>query len=445
VGKRPLIRVFKGWLNSAGDSINQMIDWGLFATAYMLGQIMSAVMSLYLFDFSDIDLVILPIGLFVTYNTVRFFQKRQDALQETKKLFDDEYERLDPLYEAQFDAGLISASEMTNFISNSIDSGTTTSIGRIWIFRSFDFCMALIILCYSKYSPDDKSFNMRYVMMNTITSGLVCYVGFNTQYVRILHLYAKFCKKVNDLGVDLSSNCVDEGLQTKFRGIRIKRVCIHRGGYTISGLDLNINIQPRTHFVLTGDIGSGKSTIMDALAGKIDGITLFEKTIKDVRDLMFYPSNFFDKIDPKSCSISEIFRTTNPSDFNIIESFMRLLYGNKYAEVSGHFSTFDRQINENLSAGQQQILFLVWILYEVQKKKWPVVLLDEPERNLDKSTMSNVMKALYAHLSSIGVTTILCTHADISTLKQTGIVFTGGHIQIVKNSKNSGTVLFTKP
>jgi len=431
IDKRPQLRVFNGLLNSAADSINQMIDWGLFATAYMLGQIMSAVMSLYVFDFSNVDLVILPIGLVVTYHTVRFFQKRQAALQEKKRHFDENQDVNQPRIEAMFECGLITAAQMANFVSDSMDSQTTISIGRKWIFRSFDICMSLIILLYSIYFPDDKSFIVRYMMMNTITSGLSCYIGFNTQYVHILHLYARFCKKVNDLVVDTSSNCVYDIIQIKPSGICIRSMRITQCGYTIEGKNLNIRMRQGVHILLTGDNGTGKSSLMKELVR-------FQKTI-------FYPPNFFNKLPHNgSFSIANTFDTTNPSDFSIIESYMRLLYGDKYTDVSGHFFPLDEQNKKKLSEGQMQILFLVWILYQIEKKRYSMLFLDEPEKNISELTMPKVMRALYDSLSKLGVTTIWCTHANIGILAQTGMVFTGGNIEIVRR-ENLGTVSFTKP
>ena len=101
-----------------------------------------------------------------------------------------------------------------------------------------------------------------------------------------------------------------------------------------------------------------------------------------------------------------------------------------------------------LSAGERQILFLVWTLYQIEKRKYKLLLLDEPEQNLDETTKSDVMMALYKYLSEHKVATIWCTHTDddqMQALKRKGMVFTGGSIQIVKENEMTASVLFTKP
>ena len=319
--------------------------------------------------------------------------------------------------------------------------------GYIKVGRSLDVCMAVITLIYAYYLPNDRMFLVIYTIIRKISSALSCMVNFNSSYQSFSDEYNVYFQKLTKL-LSPSKNTVEytthESLKVPPTGLVIVDINIKVSPvYSITGE--NFPIGRSDQIVLRGPAGIGKSSLLRAIANKIPGITLFRNIIQDYESDILLPARILDGLFLPLLSISNIFVTSSPEDFTRIQSFMKLLYGINYRKISHKLLPFNNRIKGELSAGERQILFLVWILYQIEKRKCAVLLLDEPEQNLDETTKLNVMMALYRHLSKNGVTTIWCTHTgddQIRALKEKGLKFTRS-VQIVKQNETTARVLVT--
>jgi ABC-type iron transport system FetAB ATPase subunit len=322
--------------------------------------------------------------------------------------------------------------------------------GYVEVGRSLDVCMAVITLIYAYYLPNDRLFLAKYAIIRKIASAISCIVNFNSSYQSFSEEYNVYFKKLTEL-LSPSKNTVEytthESFEIPLSGFLIRDINIKVSPkYSITGQN-EIQIRPGDQILLKGEAGIGKSSLMKAITNQIEGITLLKNKMGNYSSSIFLPASIFDGIPFGLLSISHVFLTTNHDDFILIISFMKLLYGCNYNKLSHKLLPFDKLIGE-LSAGERQILFLVWTLYQIEKRKYKMLLLDEPEQNLDETTKSDVMMALYKYLSEHKVATIWCTHTDddqMRALKRKGMVFTGGSIQIVKENEMTASVLFTKP
>jgi ABC-type iron transport system FetAB ATPase subunit len=444
------IRIHNDILTSAGSSINQVMEWGLSSTCFMVGNLLSTIMSLIIFDFTIVDLIVIPVGVFTTCVVVRTFQKRLILVQQRMRTEQEAIKALEQLMESLFSRGFLSVSKMTEFFSKSVISQMSVRFGYVEVGRSLDVCMAVITLIYAYYLPNDRLFLAKYAIIRKIASAISCIVNFNSSYQSFSEEYNVYFKKLTEL-LSPSKNTVEytthESFEIPLSGFLIRDINIKVSPkYSITGQN-EIQIRPGDQILLKGEAGIGKSSLMKAIANQIEGITLLKNKMGNYSSSIFLPASIFDGIPFGLLSISHVFLTTNHDDFILIISFMKLLYGCNYNKLSHKLLPFDKLIGE-LSAGERQILFLVWTLYQIEKRKYKMLLLDEPEQNLDETTKSDVMMALYKYLSEHKVATIWCTHTDddqMRALKRKGMVFTGGSIQIVKENEMTASVLFTKP
>lgn len=443
------IRIHNDILTSAGSSINQVMEWGLSSTCFMVGNLLSTIMSLIIFDFTIVDLIVIPVGVFTTCVVVRTFQKCLILIQQRMRIEQEKLNVLEPLTESLFSNGFLSVSKMTEFFSKSVISQMSVRFGYIKVGRSLDVCMAVITLIYAYYLPNDRFFLAKYAIIRKITSAISCMVNFNASYQSFSDEYNVYFKKLTEM-LSPSKNTVEytthASLKVPPTGLVITRINIKVSpDYSITGE--NFPIGRSDQIVLRGPAGIGKSSLLRAIANKIPGITLFGNIIQNYESDIFLPARILDGLTLSLLSISDIFVTSSPEDFTRIQSFMKLLYGSNYRKISHKLLPFNNRIKGELSAGERQILFLVWILYQIEKRKCAVLLLDEPEQNLDETTRLNVMMALYRHLSKNGVTTIWCTHTgddQIRALKEKGLKFTRS-VQIVKQNETTAHVIVTKP
>jgi ABC-type iron transport system FetAB ATPase subunit len=441
------IRIHNDILTSAGSSINQVMEWGLSSTCFMVGNLLSTIMSLIIFDFTIVDLIVIPVGVFTTCVVVRTFQKCLILIQQRMRIEQEKLNVLEPLTESLFSNGFLSVSKMTEFFSKSVISQMSVRFGYIKVGRSLDFCMAVITLIYAYYLPNDRLFLAKYAIIRKITSAISCMVNFHSSYQSFSNEYNVYFKKLTEL-LSPSKNTVEytthESLKVPPTGLVITRINIKVSpDYSITGE--NFPIGRSDQIVLRGPAGIGKSSLLRAIANKIPGITLFGNIIQDYESDILLPARILDGLFLPLLSISDIFVTSSPEDFTRIQSFMKLLYGSNYRKISHKLLPFNNRIKGELSAGERQILFLVWILYQIEKRKCAVLLLDEPEQNLDETTKSDVMMALYKYLSEHRVATIWCTHTgddQIRALKEKGLKFTRS-VQIVKQNKTTARVLVT--
>ena len=444
------IRIHNDILTSAGSSINQVMEWGLSSTCFMVGNLLSTIMSLVIFNFTIVDIIVIPVGVFTTCVVVRTFQKRLILIQQRMRVEQEKVNALEPLTESLFSNGFLSVSNMTEFFSKSVLSQMSVRFGYVKVGRSLDVCMAVITLVYAYYLPNDRLFLAKYAIIRKIASAISCMVNFTSSYQSFSDEYNVYFKKLTEL-LSPSKNTVEytthESLKVPPTGLVITRINIKVSpDYSITGENFPIGRSDQSdQIVLRGPAGIGKSSLLRAIANKIPGITLFGNIIQDYESDILLPARILDGLTLPLLSISNIFVTSSPEDFTRIQSFMKLLYGSNYRKISHKLLPFNNRIKGELSAGERQILFLVWILYQIEKRKCSILLLDEPEQNLDETTKLNVMMALYRHLSKNRVTTIWCTHTgddQIRALKEKGLKFTRS-VQIVKQNETTARVFVT--
>ena len=191
--------------------------------------------------------------------------------------------------------------------------------------------------------------------------------------------------------------------------------------------DVNFNVSEGDFLAIAGHTGSGKSTLIQIIAGLIEiegGVTIDGESVKNksarqkVGIVFQYPEHqLFEETVEKDIAFG-------PRNFNLSEDEIS-------ARVDESMKAVDLDLNLKsvspfeLSGGQRRRVAIAGIL--ALKPKY--LILDEPTAGLDPRAHKNLLAEI-KELHQSGVTIILVTHsmADIAEFAKRVIVLTGGQI-----------------
>jgi ABC-type transport system involved in cytochrome bd biosynthesis fused ATPase/permease subunit len=223
----------------------------------------------------------------------------------------------------------------------------------------------------------------------------------------------------DDIDIGLSSIVVDNPIQfTNNSTIHIKNInrqvndtitLVYHGEITIKPSPNKCSI-----VLLNGPKGCGKSVTMDILAGLYDkSITdSFEIDGKDVRSLGEFRMMQPYRIYMRQCVLDDF----KANRFNTIIMSIRQLFPRIYShdEFEAFMKPFnilhklptdyDTQISRDergLSPGESQTLMLASNIWKALTLKIPILLLDEPERNIDIDNIKSIFSYITTHYSGV--------------------------------------------
>jgi ABC-type multidrug transport system fused ATPase/permease subunit len=207
---------------------------------------------------------------------------------------------------------------------------------------------------------------------------------------------------------------------------------------------IDINVRERGIILLDGKKGCGKSITMDVLAGLyddtvsrgvyIDGHRVHNefRGMQDCRTYVRqcvvddYKSN---KKNTVTMALSELF--PHSSSYQEVHNF--LVNFDMVHKIPKDLSTPISENERGLSPGETQSLILASQLWKASKLESPLLLLDEPERNIDFDTVKKIFSKVITPYSG---TIILITHSN--DLKK---LIRGSIRQIWSYQPNEGNVL----
>jgi ABC-type multidrug transport system fused ATPase/permease subunit len=192
---------------------------------------------------------------------------------------------------------------------------------------------------------------------------------------------------------------------------------------------VSLTIPKGTTTILTGHIGSGKTSLINSLirltpySGRIliNGQDIRELDLSTLRDQVLYvPQNprLFDR------TIYENISYGNDTPRAEVEEAMKL-YGIKL--------DLDKKVGkfgQRMSGGQRQMVYLLRAIF----KNAPIVVLDEPTASLDYTTKEEVMNLLEMLLETR--TVIMVTH-DQDVMKYADMIVTMENGKVLKSERGS--------
>jgi ABC-type transport system involved in cytochrome bd biosynthesis fused ATPase/permease subunit len=167
-------------------------------------------------------------------------------------------------------------------------------------------------------------------------------------------------------------------------------------------------------FLVLGPTGHGKSTFVNAILGKIDGMGM---NIGSPSNYHHHAADMFqairEKMPSSKITIRDWFKGELDDEF-IKRILLITIEPKKVEEIMENFSKrekdkhpFDVEINEEISGGQKTALCLATRCYEIEKFNKKVLVLDEPEQGLGRRAVK-VLNNIYRKYPDI--TIINSTH-----------------------------------
>ena len=188
--------------------------------------------------------------------------------------------------------------------------------------------------------------------------------------------------------------------------------------------DIRFEVGKGEYFVLLGQSGSGKTLLLESIAGfnQVQGEIIFDgvdisKLSPENRDVGFVYQDFalFPNLNVRE-------NITFSSKYKKIENKEEFLYD--LADFLGLVNLLDRDI-QNLSGGEKQRVAIARALFSRPK----ILLLDEPLSAIDPTFRNSIMKFLKDIHRKYNLTTIHVTH----NFREAG--YLADRIAIVKNGK----------
>lgn len=169
----------------------------------------------------------------------------------------------------------------------------------------------------------------------------------------------------------------------------------------------NIIIKQGSQILIRGASGTGKTTFINGLFGKIKGVTLNENNPKNYyfRAVEFY-QNIKEKIPTSKITVRQLF-FDEPND-KIIKKCLKM------AQVNDWISNFDIMINNKISGGQKTRLAIATRLYQLitNLETKQIFVVDEPEQGSDPDVAYKIISTIKKYCREHFVTLLIISHLE---------------------------------
>ena len=222
----------------------------------------------------------------------------------------------------------------------------------------------------------------------------------------------------------ISDNSTEQHLSSAAEGTNIKGSDAHATDSLVKAVTyrtrlapVSLELQPAERIALTGDSGSGKSSLLQAIMGFVDyqgtiQITLANSERIDIKQLpqqqlRQHMGYLAQQVALMPLTIAENLRLANPNatDQQLIDALKEVELWQLIERLPQGINTQLGDRGQGLSGGQQQRLGIAQLLLR-NDSLW---LLDEPTEHLDPDTAQRIHQLLQR--VSIGKTVIWITHA----------------------------------
>jgi len=407
------IDIFYLKMDSACNSITNIISWGIPTFINLLGALFQCILILYKKNLMYMLYIIIGLNIILYYkyikNKKQFYSQTMKSTREKVDKIKSKIHLSLPLF-AQGDITVQSILE------------TIINIDNIWTIT-------------------DKLWNHIAITTQTINKCniIIISIGFNSSvasYMLLIKVISNFNNAISNLSNFLNQNNRYETDYNSYQlllvdviynkppiniplldSINIIDCKISHGGFNMYfGHDIQkLQIRIGDKILIKGRSGHGKSTFINALLGKIDGLILDKHRLENYNYAFveFY-QNIREKLPTSSISIRELFEN-EPNNSIIMKCLNVCFFEDDLTRILKNISSsksptqiddyisidiltdyFDIDINERLSGGEKTRLALATRIYQMLiKQNKSILILDEPEQGSDPEVAIQIIKNIF--------------------------------------------------
>lgn len=194
---------------------------------------------------------------------------------------------------------------------------------------------------------------------------------------------------------------------------------------TFEGID-SLPFHPGVRILIQGASGHGKTTFVDGICGKIDGIVLNHGIPENYYHLvadMF--QNIREKMPSSTTTIRDYFK--DEEDDLIIERCLNVVFVKdelnfiKNMLATDSIGYLDAEINERFSGGMKSRLCAATRVYEIEKCGKRIFIMDEIEQGSDYESTAFMLRNIFDGYPKISI--IMITHMYPTQLADLGLSF----------------------
>lgn len=214
--------------------------------------------------------------------------------------------------------------------------------------------------------------------------------------------------------------------------LRIIGCVIVKAGFSVyfdSSIGLTgLPFYPGIRILIQGASGHGKTTFVDGLCGKIDGVKLSHGSPQNYYHLvadMF--QNIREKMPSSSVTIRDYFK--DEEDDLLIAKCMNVIFmteelefiKNMFSSNSTGLGWLDTEINERFSGGMKSRLCAATRIYEIEKYNKQIFIMDEIEQGSDYENTTYMMTNIFNGYPKLSI--VMITHMYPAQLSDMGLKF----------------------
>lgn len=414
---------FRRNLIDAYNSIDLIIDWGLPELINVCSSICSSIFifyskNMYLSGIIIIFINILSYFILIKKMQKQYFDARESRKKENDKLYNLIILNLPMFRQKEISPNKIIENDLKIIHNHGLDHKNWHKI--VTVTNLTNRIPLLILLCQN----DNTKILLLLNVLSQINNSVASLMSFLNQSNRILSNYSTYIDFWKNLEFKEEPTALPLPIS-----INITDLNITLDNFTLKFTPSisSISIKQNDKILIKGPSGHGKSTFINSLLGKINGLTLDENKPENYfhHYIEFYQS-IKENLPTSTITVRQIF-DSDSNDDTIINCCKLCLIDDWISNLSivdcnNHIidihsqNPLDIEINERISGGQKTRLALATRIYRMLKSNKSILILDEPEQGLDPPIAYKIIDNIINKFSN--KTIIIISHLELISNKR---------------------------
>ena len=429
-------------------SVYLVIDWGLPTAMHLIGALLGAIVTFYEKKLIIEFIVISGLIFFFQNYVIKSKQKQFTEIDKTARKIRNHIIAKIQLFLIPFQYKEFGPDDICKMHNQTInqDQNLMSMWNQIMGLASIGNKFVGAVITYisiSNLTSDKNGIEIvaTFMLMTKVISQLNSSVSDATQFMNQWNKHKNDWYTYQDMMKD-ADYCVVHEKHPLPENLIITNVCVIKGKFKLTASPgvIGLNIGKKQKILITGKSNGGKTTLMEGLTGKVQGIELNkgvpENYHHEVADMF---QTIREKFPSSKVTIRNFFKDENDDQMiyrclgitfctpGSYEDFVRPFTELKEMDQTTK-NPYDVELSEALSGGQKTRLCLATRVYEMIKYNKQILILDEPEQGLDTDTKISVINNLFKEFSD--KTIFMISHLCECEQKLLGIQW-NAHLHVV--------------